>query len=311
VLASLLGLVNAFDNPTRQAFVVEMVGREDLVNAVALNSMLFNSARILGPAVGGILIASIGLAECFYANAASFLAVLAGLLLMREDLLHTPHRRPAGRVASELAEGLRYAVHTPAVFLIVILMGALGTFGYNFNTTLPLLARTVLGVDAAGYGALMSVMGAGSLIAASAFTVLQRATPRRLFLGAASFTLVIGALAVSRWYPVSVVLMLPLGFASITFTTSANTRLQLEVPDSLRGRVMSLYTLLFAGTTPIGGLLTGLMAEHWGIQWTLGIEAAICSVGVIAGLTYYLQCARRTAPELEDTRRLSPGGTAG
>lgn len=301
VLAASLGLVNAFDNPTRQSFVIEMVGREDVANAVALNSILFNSARIIGPAIGGILIATIGLAECFYANAASFVAVLASLLLMRESLLHSPRRRPQGQILTQLAEGLRYATRTPAILLIVILMGALGTFGYNFNTSLPLLARNALNVDAAGYGALMSAMGAGSLVAALVVASGGKVTTRRLFLGAAGFTVLLGAVAVSGWYPLSLALMLPLGFASITFTTSANTSLQLEVPDTLRGRVMSLYTLLFLGTTPIGGLVTGLLAEYYGIRWALGIEAAICAAGVAAASIYWLGIVRRAPRPPEDS----------
>lgn len=299
VLASLLGLVNAFDNPTRQAFVIEMVGRDEVVNAVALNSMLFNSARILGPAVGGLLIASIGLAQCFYVNAASFLAVLAGLLLMREDLIQSPPRRPAGRIFAQLLEGLHYAVHTPTVFVIVILMATLGTFGYNFNTVLPLLAREALGVGATGFGALMSMMGVGSLAAALVVAAQQRSTPRRLFAGAIGFVITLAALALSRWYPVSLALTLPLGFTSIIFTTSANSSLQLGAPDALRGRVMSLYTLLFLGTTPIGGLVTGFLAEQWGIQWALGIEAFICGAGVLAAMAHQRRTMGPMGPPLE------------
>jgi len=314
LLAFLLGAVNALDNPTRQSFVIEMVGREDLVNAVALNSMLMNSARIVGPAVGGLLIAWVGVAGCFYLNAGSFLAVLAGLLLMKPHLLRTSPRKPSGHVLGQLAEGLGYAVRTPTVFLIVILMGALGTFGYNFNTTLPLLARDALNADSAAFGALLSAMGVGSLIAALVVATAKEATVQRLFWGAAAFTVAIAAIAISRWYPVTLALMVPLGLASISFTTSANSRLQLTVPDALRGRVMSIYTLLFMGTTPIGGLFTGFLAEHLGIQWTLGIEASICGLGVAAGLLYY-QRTRRAAPSSQPSSQseallIGPGEVA-
>lgn len=296
VLATVLGLVNAFDNPTRQAFIIEMVGREDLVNAVALNSTLFNGARVIGPALGGIVIARVGLAECFYLNASSFLAVLAGLLLMREGLLRAPPRRPAGRVLSQLAEGISYAVRTPAVLLIVILMGTLGTFGYNFTVALPLLARNVLNAGAEGFGALSAAMGAGSLAAALALATLRRTSRRMLFVGAASFTLLEAALAASHWYLLSLAVMVVLGIAGLTFTATANTLLQLNVPDALRGRMLSLYTLLFLGSTPIGGIVTGGLADRWGIQVTLGIEALICAIGVIAGLSYHLAVRRRIAP---------------
>ena len=296
LLAALLGLVNAFDNPTRQAFIIEMVGREDLVNAVALNSTLFNGARVVGPALGGIVIASVGLAVCFYVNALSFLAMLAGLLLMREGLLRAPPRRPAGRVLSQLVEGISYAVRTPAVLLIVILMGTLGTFGYNFTVVLPLLARNVLGVGAEGFGALTSAMGAGSLAAALVLATLRRTSRRTLFLGAASFTLLLAVLAGSRWYAVSLVVMVLLGIAGLAFTATANALLQLSVPDVLRGRILSLYTLLFLGSTPIGGLVTGFLADRWGIQMALGLESLVCAVGVIGGLSYYLAIRRQAAP---------------
>lgn len=295
VLATVLGLVNAFDNPTRQAFIIEMVGREDLVNAVALNSTLFNGARVIGPALGGIVIARVGLAECFYLNASSFLAVLAGLLLMREGLLRAPPRRPAGRVLSQLAEGISYAARTPAVLLIVILMGTLGTFGYNFTVALPLLARDVLNAGAEGFGALSAAMGAGSLAAALALATLRRTSRRMLFVGAACFTLLEAALAASHWYLLSLAVMVVLGIAGLTFTATANTLLQLNVPDALRGRMLSLYTLLFLGSTPIGGVVTGGLADRWGIQVTLGIEALICAIGVVAGLSYHLAVRRQAA----------------
>ena len=310
VLAAVLGLVNAFDNPTRQAFVIEMVGREEIVNAVALNSMLFNTARIVGPAVGGVLIAAIGLSECFYVNAISFVAVLIGLLLMRESALHAPRVRAQGHIVRQLGDGLRYAARTPAVLVIVILMGTLGTFGYNFSTALPLLAKDGLGVGAAGYGALMSVMGAGSLLAALVLANSGRVSIRRLFVGAAGFSVLLGTVAASHWYPISLALMLPLGFASITFTTSANTSLQLETPDALRGRVMSLYTFLFLGSTPIGGLVTGFLAEQLGIQWTLAIEAGACAAGVVAGVLYWLEVGRRTALPQEAVSTRTGGDSA-
>jgi len=296
VLAIMLGMVNALDNPTRQAFVVEMVGREEVVNAVALNSALFNGARIVGPAIGGVLIATLGLAECFYVNAASFLAVIVGLLLMRENLLHRAPRRPSDHLLNQLAEGLRYAVGTPPVFVIVILMAFLGTFGYNFGATLPLLARDVLNVDASGFGALLSAMGIGSFLGALVVAGQQRSTIRQLFAGATGFAVGLAGLALSRSYPISLAILLPLGFSSIVFTTSANARLQLETPDALRGRVMSLYTLLFLGSTPIGSIVTGFLAEQLGVQLAIGIEAALCFLGLAAALAYYRSVVSRKPP---------------
>src|SRR5207248_4939744 len=178
ILAAVLGVANALDNPTRQAFVVELVGKEDLPNAVALNSTLFNTSRIAGPAVGGVLIATIGLAGCFYLNALSFLAVIGGLLLMDPARFFAGRPSRRGNVARQIGEGLRYAVTTPDIALVVLLMGVLGTFGYNFTVVLPLLARDVLHSGAAGFGALTAAMGLGSLAAALGVAYHGRATRR-------------------------------------------------------------------------------------------------------------------------------------
>jgi MFS family permease len=297
LLAATLGVVSAIEMPARQAFVMEMVGREDLLNAVALNSTLFNGARVLGPAIGGVIIARAGLGTCFFLNAASFVAVLAGLLAMRPRLLHAPVPRPPGRVLRELREGLSYAVHTPAVLLVVALVGVFGTFGYNFTVGLPLLAHDALGLDAEGFGGLTSVMGLGSLVASLVVASLRRTSQLALLLGAAAFSVLLAGLASSQHYLVSLAIIFVLGMASLTFQTSANSLLQLEVPDRLRGRVMSLYILLFLGMTPIGGLLTGAVAQRFGIQLALGSNAVACGVGVLAAVLYRrLAGAGRTEP---------------
>jgi MFS family permease len=286
ILAAMLGLTNAIDNPTRQAFVVEMVGRDDIMNAVALNSSMFNGARLVGPAVGGVIIAVVGVGAAFFINGASFIAVIIGLLLMRPRLLYPTRRSGEGRVLEQLAEGLRYSLRTPAILLIVILMAAIGTFGYNFTVVLPLLARNALHVGSIGFGAMTSAVGVGSLVAALTLATLRKTSRRTLLIGAMAFTVFLAAVAASPWYWLTLVLLVALGVASISFTATANTSLQLSAPDQLRGRVMSLYMLLFAGTTPIGGALTGIMAEHLGIRLAVGIEAGVCVVGIAAALAY-------------------------
>ncbi|HEY8489676.1 MAG TPA: MFS transporter [Dehalococcoidia bacterium] len=286
VLAFLLGLTNAFDNPTRQAFVPEMVGRELVPNAVALNSSLFNSARIVGPAVGGVTIATVGIAGTFFLNAASFLPVLAALLLMRPaELYPAPPARDA-RVLAQLREGLGYAFRTPAVLLIVLLMGVLGTFGYNFNVALALLARYTLHAESVGFGFMTSAMGLGSLASAVALAYSGRATERRLLAGAAAFSVLLVLVGLSRWYPLTLLLLVCLGYASITFTATANSRLQMAAPDHLRGRVMSLYFLLFAGSTPIGSELLGFTAHALGVSAAIVIFGSVCAAGVGLALLY-------------------------
>lgn len=287
VLAAAQGAINAFDNPARQAFVPELVGRDYLVNAVALNSMLFNSARIVGPAVAGLLIAQVGIAPTILLNAASFLAVIAGLLLMDNHALVAPTtERSHAPVGTQVADGLRYVWNTPQVLLVMLVVAAIGTFGYNFSVVLPLLAGFVLKTDAAGFGGLSAFLGIGSLLAAITTAYAKQVTPRRLLLGSGAFSLVLAAVAFSTNFVLAAVLLIALGFAGITFATTANTLLQLTVPNELRGRVMSLYILLFAGSTPIGGFLIGSLSSSIGVSWTLFICAWLCLAGVVGAALY-------------------------
>jgi MFS family permease len=292
VLAAVLGLTNALDNPTRQVFVVEMVGRDDVTNAVALNSSLFNSARLIGPALGGVIIAAVGVGATFFINGVSFLAVIIGLLLMKPDLLYPAPKSEGGRVLEQLAEGLRYSLRTPPIMFILILMAAIGTFGYNFTVVLPLLARNVLHVGSIGFGAMTSAVGVGSLVAALGLATLGKASRQTLLIGAMAFAILLAMVAASPWYALTLVLLVALGVASIAFAATSNSSLQITAPDRLRGRVMSFYMLLFAGSTPIGGELTGAMAEHIGVRLTVGIEAAVCGVGIAVALVYL--AAQRT-----------------
>ncbi|CAN5513358.1 MFS transporter [soil metagenome] len=287
VLALLLGTINAFDNPTRQAFVAEMVPREDLPNAVALNSSLFNAARIIGPAIGGVTIATLGIAGAFYANAVSFIPAIATLWAMRSALFFAAPPPVQGNVFKQVGEGLFYVTHTTSAFIIVIVMAILGTFGYNFSVTLPLIAEFVLHTNAVGFGALTAFMGVGSLFGALILAYRSQATYPLLLVSSALFSIFLLGVALSHVFLLTGVLLVLLGFASIAYTATSNTLLQLNTPDYLRGRVMSIFFLLFAGTTPIGGFITGTVATYIGVPETLMIEALICAVGAAIGLRYY------------------------
>jgi len=300
-LALLLGVVNAFDNPTRQAFVVELVGREHLQNAIALNSSLFNSARIIGPAIGGIVITAVGIGQAFLFNGLSFIPLIVGLLFLRPGQFYAVPQPQRGNIFRQLGAGVRYAVGTPEVLLILMTMAVMGTFGYNFNTILPLIAKYVLHAGALGLGILTSALGVGALVAALG-VASARSTSHAVLLGAAAlFSVVLLLVGLSPWLPLTLALLVLLGAASIVFSASANTRLQLTTPAELRGRVMSLYFLLFAGTTPIGGFLVGVLATRMGVRATTVLFGAICLCGV-AGASMF---ARRI-----HTREATAGGTA-
>ncbi len=284
-LAFFLGLVNALDNPARQSFVPELVGRGQVPNAVALNSMVFNVSRILGPSIGGFGVAAVGFAGCFFANALSFLATIGALILMDPKRFFVAGNGGRRRAAG-LGPALRYAVTTPTVLTVIILLALVGTFGYNFTVVLPLVARYVVGVGAAGFGLMTGAMGVGSVLAALWLAYQRRPTLRRLLAGAAAFSLFLLMVAFSRVFILTLGLLVLLGFASVFFTANAQTLLQLAAPDELRGRIMSLYTLLFLGTTPIGSSFVGAVAEGWGVQAAVAIAAGLCWVGVAAAFAY-------------------------
>lgn len=289
ILAFALGLSTAFEQPTRQAFVIEMVGREDLLNAVALNSGLFNGARLVGPAIGGAVIAIAGVKTAFLINAVSFLPVIAALFLMDLSQLHTTDK--SGGLAltglGELKEGLIYALRTPAAFVVLLVVGLVGAFGYNFTVMLPLIAKYVLHEGSTVLGFLTAAMGLGALMAAMLLATRRRASHFTLFLGASAFSVLLIGIALSQWLYVTLPLLLLLGFASTSFAATANTSLQLSTPDRLRGRVMSVFFLLLAGSTPIGAWLTGFLSEQIGVPPTIGILGGLCAVGVTLGLLYY------------------------
>jgi len=291
VLALMLGVTNALDMPTRQAFVVEMVGREDLPNAVALNSSLFNMARIVGPGLGGLLIAWLGVTPLFLLNAISFVPVLIGLALIDPSQLHSLVKPViAGTVVQKqstmqsLHEGLSYIAKTPSVLLIIIVIGAVSLFGINFNVVLPLFATDVLHAGPVGFGLLSSAIGFGALVSAL-WLAWGNKTPsiQHMLLGAIIFSVLEACFALSHLYVLSMILIAAVGFAQITFSATANTTLQTVTPDHLRGRVMSVYMVVFAGSVPLGNLFTGGLAHLYGAPISLLLGAGLSFIAAFAG----------------------------
>jgi MFS family permease len=304
LLAILLGVVSAVDMPVRQSFVVEMVGRRYVGNAVALNSAVFNASRIVGPAIAGVVIGTVGIATCFLLNGASFGAVIVGLLMMRNaELVSSPRmelERTWQGVVVRLREGLSYVRNTPVILLAIGVLGAVSTFGMNFNVLIPVLARDVLHGDAATFGFLMAASGVGSLASAAMIAVGQRPTPRLLLTGAAVFGVALIALGLSRSFLVSALLMVVLGWGVIAIAATTNTLIQLTVPDVLRGRVMSVYTTVFAGSTPLGGLFAGVVAA------SAGVQVALISGGAISALVAALGASRLPQARASVARHPAP-----
>jgi MFS family permease len=289
VLAVLLGTVNSIDMPVRQAFAIELVGREDIGNAVALNSAMFNGARVIGPAAAGLAIAAFGVGPAFVINAFSFLAAIVGLRMMDERDFRIGSRiaRPESvrAVMRHLREGLAYVRRTQIVLLAVVVVGSVATVGMNFNVVIPAFAADDLHSGAAGYGFLMAASGIGSLLAAVRLAFGGWPRPVRLATGAMILGVASIALGATREFPVAVVLMVLIGFGSILMAATGNATIQLAVPDQLRGRVMSVYTTVFSASVPLGGLAMGAIASGFGVPVAIaigGILSLLIGVGALA-----------------------------
>ena len=283
-LAALNGLVMVLDTPSRQAFTVQMVGRRELPNAVALNSSLFNASRIIGPGIGGLIIATAGVGLCFLINAASYLAVLAALLLMRPDELHPVERTPAGQsMIRGLRDGLAYAWATPAVLLVLCVMLVVATVSINFNVLLPVLASHTLHAGPEAFGAVTACFGAGALVGALLSATMARASWPVLLGGAA--TLGAGELVLAPQHSLvpALLILAVVGAAFSLFTSNSNSTLQLHVPDRLRGRVLSLYAYVFFGTAPLGGVLTGWLAQRGGTSAAFFIAGGTAVLAAAGG----------------------------
>ena len=263
VLAAVLGIVNTADMPARQSFIIEMVGREDLMNAIALNASIFNGSRAVGPAVAGLLIGAVGTALCFLLNGLSFIAVIAGLLLMTVDERPRPQQR-AYHAVNDFLEGLRSIRSTPLVMVTILLVAVVGIFGVNFNVLVPVFARVDLHQEAEGFGFLLSSFGAGALIGAITLTLLSRRGPRTEYLlgSGIGLSLILVLIGLQHSLVLTSLLLAMAGWCVVTFFGVANTTVQLNSEDHLRGRVMSVYTLSFAGLSPFGSLFAGSLS-HW------------------------------------------------
>lgn len=281
LMALLLGAVTAVDNPGRQSFVMELVGRRQVTNAVSLNSAVFTASRIVGPAIAGVLITAVGTGWCFVLNAASFGGVLMALIAM--DAGQLDRIGPSPRAQGQLMEGLRFVWSRPDLRTPLALLAVVGTLALNFTVVLPLLARNTFHGDASTYGTLFSVLGAGSL-AGALFTASRREPSIRLLVGALGFfgLFMLGA-AAAPTLPLEILALIPMGVAALVFQTTTTSLIQLRSEPALRGRVMALYSVVFLGTTPIGAPTVGWVAEHFGPRAGLALGgAAVLAAALIA-----------------------------
>jgi MFS family permease len=298
VLAFLGGTALVFDAPNRHAMTYQLVGRDELPNAIALNASLFNAGRVVGPAIGGILIALVGTGWCFAINAASFLAVLAALCLMHvSELFPVEHSSAGQKTSAAIREGLRYARRTPAVLIVLVIVAVVSATGFNFRVLLPVLASKTLDSGAAVFGLLFTCFGAGALGGALFAAAMSRASWRALVAGSAGFSGAMLLLAPVRSIGLAAALLLAIGFCFSTWTANSQSILQLTAPDHLRGRVLGLYLFAFAGLTPIGGLLAGWLAEVGGTELAFAV-AGLCGLAVTAFAVTRLRnvAPRRRAP---------------
>jgi MFS family permease len=278
LLAAMLGVVNAFDIPGRQSFLVDMVGREDLMNAIALNSSMFNGARIIGPAIAGILVAKIGEGWCFFANGASYIAVIIGLLLMR---VHSPARVTSASPFDHMMEGFRFVNQTAPIRALLLLLGLVSLVGMPYVVLMPIFADQILHGGARGLGILMGATGVGALFGALTLAFRQgvKGLGRWIAWCCAGFGASLVIFAASHTFWVSVFLLLPVGYCMMLQMACSNTLIQVMVPDALRGRVMAVYSMMFMGMAPIGALLGGALAESLGAPRTVEIGGVACLVG--------------------------------
>jgi MFS family permease len=286
LLAVLLGFVNVFDNPARQSFISEMVTPQDLRNAVTLNSVAMNMARVFGGALGGTIAAAVGLTLCFTCNAVSFGAVLISLAMMRTSELFPA--RKVERKKRQVRDGLRYVRTTPELLIPLVMISVVGTLAWEFQVTLPLMASKVFGGNAATYGVMASVMGVGAVAGGLISTARARPGSRTLCVAAVGWGIAILAAAVAPDMPLELVALLFVGYGSITFNSFAKTSLQLAAKPTMRGRVMALWALAWLGSTPVGGPIVGWIGQEAGARWSLvvgGSATLLCGIAAFPALT--------------------------
>lgn len=280
VIAACFGIANAFDIPTRQAFAVDMVGREDLINAIALNSSMFNGARIVGPAIAGLLVAAVGEGWCFFGNAISYIAVITGLLMMKINIVIRPK---VGSAISNIKEGFGFVLKTKPILALLLLLGLVSLMGMPFAVLMPIFADKILGGDSSTLGYLMGASGIGALIAALVLASRKEVfgLGRWVALASGGLGLSLILFSFSNVFWLSALLLIPVGFSMMTQMSSSNTLIQAMVPDELRGCVMSVYSMMFMGMAPLGALMAGSLAGILGAQYTVALGGVACIVGSI------------------------------
>ena len=281
LLAAFVGCLSAIEIPARQSFFVELVGRDDLTNAIALNSSAYNVARILGPAVAGILIAKVGMAVCFGLNALSYIAVIGGLLAMKLPAWEPPAL--PGDALSRFREGLRFARSDRRIWALIVMTAVFGVFGFPFVVLLPIFARDVLRVGPSGLGVMSAAVGVGAVLAAFGLAALSYRVRRGALVqwSGPLFGIAVAVFAFMTWYPGSLLLLAIGGFAMVLNNAATNTLLQGLVPDELRGRVMSLWTFVFVGFAPLGSLQVGWLGEYFGAGWAVAIGGLISALASV------------------------------
>jgi MFS family permease len=294
VLAVILGLNNCFENPSRQSFVLEMVGPKDLRNAVSLNSTLVNAARAVGPAVAGLLIATVGDGWCFMLNAVSFVAVVTSLLTM--DRTQLKPSTPTVRSRGQLREGFRYVARTPQLGVPLLMMALVGMLAYEFQVTLPVFAQHVFHGGAETYGGMTAAMGVGAVVGGLMTAARGRTGLRALVVASVAFGAVLVFAAVAPVLGVAFFALALVGYCSVSFLSMANSTLQLETEPQMRGRVMALWSVAFLGSTPIGGPAIGFITAAAGARAGLGVGALSCFAAAVLGLVFIHHLRTRTQP---------------
>ena len=312
-LAALLGFVNAFDIPARQSLLVELVGREDLMNAIALNSSMFNGARIVGPAVAALVLARVGEGWCFLINGASYIAVLFGLSLMQRPAERPGLRKGAKSAVERIRAGFRFVARTAPIRALLLLLGLLSLVGLPYTTLMPIFADRVLGHGAGGMGVLMGASGVGALIGALLLAGRSgvRGLGRWVAVSSTSFGVCLIAFALSRNFYLSAAIMVPLGLSMMVQMASSNTLIQAMVPDDLRGRVMSVYSMMFMGMAPFGALLAGWIANRVGAPATVAGGGVLCILFGAIPFALRLPSLRPAARSLVLAQQAAAGVPAG
>lgn len=296
VTATALGFVNTLDMPTRQSFIIELVGKEDRMNAIALNSTVFNLARIVGPMAAGIVMGYFGVAACFFANSISFGAVLLSLFFIKPLKIPVEHKNE-GSVVANILDGLKYIYHHQILFATLMVMAVVGTFGGNFSVLVPVFSSTILGQNETGFGFLMSFMGMGSFFGAMLIAALSKSGPKKVVLFIVPlmigvFLMLVGCTSV---FILTGIALLITGFFFVMFSSSANSAMQLNTSNEYIGRVMSVYTLVFAGSTPFGNLYAGIFTEHFSAR--VGFYAC-GGIILILMIPIYIYLARKNRSPL-------------